>query len=203
VLANSLIFSDTLFFIKSFFQGKNDGICILIDSTIWRHNGVKLLQNLLVFKLTEGSKNSPAWIGLSWIVLIAPVESKKLGTIRTTGTVVGFDIIVSIASKTRDAQLSVMFLGMTTEVLHVRPKQAKHIWGILIRERTSWLAVCLFCRFWGVTRWKCSIKTQRQLASGLGTTSFSDIAHTRCEHFCSFSFGFRQRLGLISSLLIE
>ena len=49
------------------------------------------------------------------IVLIALVESKNLGTIRTTGTgdVGGFGIIVSIASKTRDAESSVMFLGMT------------------------------------------------------------------------------------------
>ena len=68
------------------------------------------------------------------IVLIALVESKNLGTIRTTGTVGGFGIIVSIASKTRDAESSVMFLGMTTEVLHMRRKQSKHIWGILIRE---------------------------------------------------------------------
>ena len=59
------------------------------------------------------------------IVLIA-----HLGTIRTTGTVGGFGIIVSIASKTRDAESSVMFLGMTTEVLHVRRKQFKpNIYG--------------------------------------------------------------------------
>ena len=100
------------------------------------------------------------------IVLIAPVVSENFETIRTTGTIDGFDKIVSIASKTRDAESSAMFLGMTTEVLHVRPKQAKHIWRILIRERSSWLAVCLFSRFCGVTRWKCSLKTQRQLASG-------------------------------------
>ena len=68
------------------------------------------------------------------IALIALVESKNLGTIRTTGTVGGFGIIVSIASKTRDAETSVMILGMTTQVLHVRRKQAKHISGILIRE---------------------------------------------------------------------
>ena len=64
------------------------------------------------------------------IVLIALVESKNLGTIRTTGTVGGFGIIVSIASKTRDADSSVMFLGMTTDVLHVRRKQFKpNIYG--------------------------------------------------------------------------
>ena len=60
------------------------------------------------------------------IVRIAPVASKNFETIRTTGTIGGFHMIVSIASTTRDAWSSAMSLGQTIEFLRVSRKQAKH-----------------------------------------------------------------------------
>ena len=58
------------------------------------------------------------------IVLIAPVVSKYFETIRTTGAIDSFHMIVSIASKARDAGSSAMFLGQTIEFFRVYCKQA-------------------------------------------------------------------------------
>ena len=57
-----------------------------------------------------------------------PSRFKKiLKTIRTTGTISGFHMIVSIASKTRDAGSSAMSPGQTIELLRVFRKQANNI----------------------------------------------------------------------------
>ena len=58
------------------------------------------------------------------IVPIAPVVSKYFETIRTTGEIDSFHMIVSNASKARDAGLSVMSLGQTIEFLRVFCTQA-------------------------------------------------------------------------------
>ena len=59
------------------------------------------------------------------IVPIAPVVSKYFETIRTTSGAIGsFHVIVSIASKARDAGSSAMSLGQTIEFLRVFCKQA-------------------------------------------------------------------------------
>ena len=47
------------------------------------------------------------------IVPIAPVVSKYFETIQTTGAIGSFHMIVSIASKARDAGLSAMFLRVS------------------------------------------------------------------------------------------
>lgn len=60
------------------------------------------------------------------IVLIAPVVSKNFEMIETTGMIGSFNVILSIASKTRDVESSVMSLGQTTELLRMFSKQAKH-----------------------------------------------------------------------------
>ena len=57
-------------------------------------------------------------------VRIAPVVSKYFETIRTTGAIGSFDMIVSIASKERDAGSSAMSLGQTIEFVRVFCKQA-------------------------------------------------------------------------------
>ena len=53
------------------------------------------------------------------IVLIAPKVSKYLETIRTSGAIGSFHVIVSIASKARDAGSSAMSLDQTIEFLRV------------------------------------------------------------------------------------
>ena len=62
--------------------------------------------------------------GFHMIVPIVPVVSKYFETIRTTGAIGSFHMIVSIASKARDAGSSVMSLGQTIEFLHMFCKQA-------------------------------------------------------------------------------
>ena len=57
-------------------------------------------------------------------VPIAPVVSKYFETIRTTGAIGSFHMIVSIASKVRDAGSSTVSLGQTIEFLRVFCKQA-------------------------------------------------------------------------------
>ena len=61
------------------------------------------------------------------IVPIAPVVSKYFETIRTTGAIGSFHMIISIASKARDAGSSAMSLGQTIECLRVL--QTSHING--------------------------------------------------------------------------
>ena len=58
------------------------------------------------------------------IVPIVPVVSKYFETIRTAGAIDSFHMIVSIASKARDAGSSAMSLGETIEFLRVFCKQA-------------------------------------------------------------------------------
>ena len=58
------------------------------------------------------------------IVRIAPVVSKYFETIRTTGAIGSFHMIVSIASKARNAGSPAMSLGQTIEFLRVSCKQA-------------------------------------------------------------------------------
>ena len=60
------------------------------------------------------------------VVLIAPVVSKNFEMIETTGMIGSFNVILSIASKSRDVGSSVMSLGQTTEFLRMFSKQAKH-----------------------------------------------------------------------------
>ena len=60
------------------------------------------------------------------IVPISLVVSKNFETIRMTGTIASFHMIVSIASKTSDAWSSAKFLGRTVAFLRVFSKQAKH-----------------------------------------------------------------------------
>ena len=58
------------------------------------------------------------------IVPIAPVVSKYFETIRTTEVNGSFHLIVSIASKARDAGSSAMSLGFDNRILRVFCKQA-------------------------------------------------------------------------------
>ena len=68
------------------------------------------------------------------IVRIAPVASKNFKTIRTTGTIGGFHMIVSIASTTRDAGVS----GSDNRIFASCVSQTSQtLWRILIGERTS------------------------------------------------------------------
>ena len=53
------------------------------------------------------------------IVPIAPLVSRYLETIRTTGAISSLHMIVSIASKARDAGSSAMSLGQTIEFLRL------------------------------------------------------------------------------------
>ena len=58
------------------------------------------------------------------IVPMALVVSKNFETIRTTGTIGSFHMIVSIASRARGAGSSSMSLGETEEFFRVFRKQA-------------------------------------------------------------------------------
>ena len=58
------------------------------------------------------------------IIPIVPVVSKYFETIRTTGAIGSFHMIISIASKARDTGSSAMSLGQTIEFLHMFCKQA-------------------------------------------------------------------------------
>ena len=62
--------------------------------------------------------------GFHMIVRIGPLVSKYFEKIRTTGAIGSFHMIVSIASKVRDAGLSTMSLGQTIKFLRVFCKQA-------------------------------------------------------------------------------
>ena len=69
------------------------------------------------------------------IVPIAPVVSKYFETIRTTSGAIGsFHVIVSIASKARDAGSSAMSLGQTIEFLRACFANKPHKWMIFIRK---------------------------------------------------------------------
>lgn len=68
----------------------------------------------------------PSFHMILQIVLIAPVVSKNFEMIETTGMIGSFNVILSIASKTRDVGSSAMSLGQTTEFLRMFSKQAQH-----------------------------------------------------------------------------
>ena len=67
------------------------------------------------------------------IVPIAPVVSKYFETIRRTETIASFNMIVSIASKARDAGSSAMSLGQTIEFCACFANKP-HKWTIFIRK---------------------------------------------------------------------
>ena len=76
-------------------------------------------------KITDANRFfKPGFYMIVQIVPIAPVVSKYFETIQTTGTIGSFHMIVSIASKAREAGSSAMSLGQTIEFLHVFCKQA-------------------------------------------------------------------------------
>ena len=66
----------------------------------------------------------PGFHMIIWIVPITPVISKYFETIRTTGAMGSFHMIVSIASKATDVGSSAMSLGQTIEFLCLFCKQA-------------------------------------------------------------------------------
>ena len=80
--------------------------------------------------------------GHHMIVPIVPVIKKNFKMIWATGS---FHIIVSTASKTRDAGSSAISLGETIEFLRMLCKQAKHNKGFC-------LAICFSSRFCSVTK---------------------------------------------------
>ena len=86
--------------------------------------------NLLLFlpfsvpSLSLSSLLKPGFHMIVRIIPIAPVVSKYFETIRTTGAIGSFHMIVSIASKARDVGSSAMSLVQTIEFLRVFCKQA-------------------------------------------------------------------------------
>ena len=78
------------------------------------------------YSLFPNSTLKPGFHMILWIVLITPVVSKNFEMIKTTGMIGSFNIIRSIASKTRDEVSSAMSLGQTMEFLRMFCKQAKH-----------------------------------------------------------------------------
>ena len=74
--------------------------------------------------LNQNLQLTPFKPGYHMIVRIGPLVSKYFETIRTTGAIGSFHMIVSIASKARDAGSSAMSLGQTIEFLRVFCKQA-------------------------------------------------------------------------------
>ena len=60
---------------------------------------------------------------------VRPDLSSDLKKMEMIGTIGGFHLIVTIALKTRDAWLSVIFLCQTMKFLHLFRKQANHNGG--------------------------------------------------------------------------
>ena len=85
---------------------------------------------------------------------IIPVISKNFEMMGTTDMIAGFHTIISIASKTEDTRLSLVFLGPTTEL--ARYSETK--WPTSIAERVSCLVIFLFFRFCPVEKLKESHK---------------------------------------------
>ena len=84
--------------------------------------------------------------------LCKPVVSKYFETIRTTGAIGSFQMIVSIASKERDAGSSAMSLGQTIEFVHVF-LQTSYINGrFWFAKRTSYLGICFLSWFCGIEK---------------------------------------------------
>ena len=80
----------------------------------------------LIKQVTSRVELNPGFHMIVRVVPIATIVSKYFETIWTTETIGSFDMIVSIASKARDAFSSAMSLGETIEFYRVFRKQAKH-----------------------------------------------------------------------------
>ena len=119
------------------------------------------------------------------IVPIAPVVSKYFETIRTTGAIGGFHLIVSIASKAREAGSSAMSLGQTIEFLRVFCNKP-HKWMIFILKANLvpwYLLFLLILRHWEARR----VPRRHSISSKTwchGLSLISNNPHTRCEHLC-------------------
>ena len=137
------------------------------------------------------------------IVQISPVASKNFETIRTTGTIVCFHMIVLIASTTTDAGSSAMTLGQTTEFLRVSRKQAKHNDRFQSesepRALLSTFLPILQCRQARRVPQRHSI-TSRTWLWGNGLCLVWNSGHTRCEYFF---FRLQRRPGRVYSWLLE
>ena len=118
------------------------------------------------------------------IVPIAPVVSKYFETIRTTGAIGSFQMIVSIASKERDAGSSAMSLGQTIEFLRVFCNKP-HKWMIFILKANLvpwYLLFLLILRHWEARR----VPRRHSISSKTwshGLSPISNNPHTRCELF--------------------
>ena len=99
------------------------------------------------------------------IVPIAPVVSKYFETIRRTETIASFNMIVSIASKARDAGSSAMSLGQTIEFCACFANKP-HKWTIFIRKvnLVPWyLLFLLILQHWETRRVPEDILSLRKL----------------------------------------
>ena len=120
------------------------------------------------------------------IVPIAPVVSKYFETIRRTETIASFNMIVSMASKARDAGSSAMSLGQTIEFLRACFANKPHKWMIFIRKVnlvTWYLLFLLILRHWETRR----VPRRHSISSKTwchGLSPISNNPHTRCEHLC-------------------
>ena len=117
------------------------------------------------------------------IVPITPAVLKYFDTIRTTGAIGSFHMIVSIASKASDAGSSAMALGQTE---FLRVLQTSHINGwFLFVKRTSYLGICFFSWFCGIEKLEefpedsISLKTWCH-----GLSLISNNPRTLCKHLC-------------------
>ena len=118
------------------------------------------------------------------IVPIAPVISKYFETIRMTGAIGSFHMIVSIASKARDTGSSAMSLGQTIEFLHVF-LQTSHINGwFLFIKRTSYLGIYFFSWFCGIEKLEEFSEDSISKTWFHGLSLISNNPHTCCKHLC-------------------
>ena len=117
------------------------------------------------------------------IVPIAPVVSKYFETIRTTWAIGSFHMIVSIASKARDAGSSAMSLGQTKEFFGCFANKPRK-WMIFIRKANLvpwYLLFLLILRHWEARR----VPRRHSISSKSwchGLSLISNNPHTRCEH---------------------
>ena len=126
------------------------------------------------------------------IVPITPVVSKYFETIRTTGAIGSFHMIVSIASKARDAGSSAMSLGQTIEFLCVFCKLKPHKWMILFVKRTSYFGTCFLSWFCGIEKLE-EFPEDIVFLQKLDVTDFLywfQITPIRAANICVLFFGF-------------
>ena len=119
--------------------------------------------------------------GFHMIVRIAPVVSKYFETIRTTGVIGSFHMIVSIALKARDAGSSAMQKNFCACFAN-KP----HKWMIFIRKANLapwYLLFLLILRRWEARR----VPPRHSISSKTwchGLSLISNNPHKRCEHLC-------------------